>query len=156
MADVRTLALALPVIFALHVLEEAPRFVTWFNSRVTPPISQGTFLNVNAIAFVITLGVALALFASRGLLEGLVGAAWVSFLMLANGLFHLVATIAHGAYCPGVVTGVLLYLPFALLFTRAVARETRAPGLVLVAALAGAVPMVLHGYLIVFRGSRLF
>jgi hypothetical protein len=40
---------------------------------------------------------------------------------------------------------------------RTLAREAHLPALgVAVAALAGAIPMVLHGYLIVFRGSRLF
>jgi hypothetical protein len=157
MTDVRTLALALPVVFVLHVVEETPLFVTWFNSRVTPQISQGSFFTVNAIAFVITLGIALSLLASRAPLQGLLAVAWVSFLMLANGLFHLVATVAHASYCPGVITGVFLYLPLSLLFMRTLAREAHLPALgVAVAALAGAIPMVLHGYLIVFRGSRLF
>jgi Protein of unknown function with HXXEE motif len=157
MTDVRTLALAMPLVFVLHVVEEAPLFVSWFNSRVMPPISEGSFLAVNAIAFAITLGMALALSASRAPGPALAGAAWVSFLMLANGLFHFVATVAHGSYCPGVITGLFLYLPLSLLFLRAVARETHVPALVVaLVALAGALPMALHGYLIVFRGSRLF
>jgi hypothetical protein len=147
----------MPVVFVLHVLEEAPFFVAWINDRVTPPISERTFLTVNAVGLVITLGVALSLLASRERMTGLVAAAWVGFLMLANGLFHLVATVATRGYCPGVVTGVLLYLPLSLLFIRGVARETQVPAIVAVAAaLVGAVPMALHGYLIVFRGSRLF
>lgn len=157
MTQVRTLALCLPAAFVLHVVEEAPLFVTWFNSRVTPQISQSSFLTVNAIAFVITLGIAISISASRAPLQGLVGVAWVSFLMLANGLFHFVATVAHGSYCPGVITGVFLYLPLSLLFMRGVAHEAHVPALVVaVVALAGAMPMVLHGYFIVFRGSRLF
>lgn len=157
MTQVRTLAFSLPVVFVLHVVEEAPLFVAWFNGRVTPPISQSSFLTVNAIAFVITLGIAVAISASLAPLQGLVGVAWISFLMLANGLFHLVATVAHGSYCPGVVTGVFLYLPLSLLFMRRVAREAHVPALVVaVVALAGAMPMALHGYFIVFRGSRLF
>ena len=157
MTDIRTLAFTLPVVFILHVVEEAPLFVRWFNSRVTPQISQRSFLTVNAIAFVITLTLALCLVASRARLLSLLGVAWVGFLMLANGLFHLVATIAHGSYCPGVITSVLLYLPLSLLFMRSVARESQVPPIIVaVVALAGAVPMALHGYLIVFRGSRLF
>jgi hypothetical protein len=153
----RTLALALPVVFVLHVLEEAPGFVAWFNGLVTPRITQGTFLAVNATAFAITLAVALAIAASREPAPVLAGVAWVGFLMLANGLFHLVATVAHGRYCPGLVTGVLLYLPSSFLFLRAAVRETRLPPLLVAGlALAGATPMAIHGYLIVFRGSRLF
>ena len=63
----------------------------------------------------------------------------------------------HGRYCPGVVTGVLLYLPLSVLLLRAVTRESGLPrGAVAAATLAGAIPMLVHGYLIVFRGSRLF
>lgn len=131
--------------------------MTWFNARVTPPISQGSFLTVNAIAFVVTLGLAVSLLTSRAPLQGLLGVAWVSFLMLANGLFHLVATVAQADYCPGVITGVFLYLPLSFLFLTSLTRETHVPATgVAVAVLAGAVPMAVHGYLIVFRGSRLF
>jgi hypothetical protein len=131
--------------------------VTWFNARVTPPISQGSFLTVNAIAFVVTLGLAVSLLTSRAPLQGLLGVAWVSFLMLANGLFHLVATVAQADYCPGVITGVFLYLPLSFLFLTSLTRETHVPATgVAVAVLAGAIPMAVHGYLIVFRGSRLF
>jgi len=77
--------------------------------------------------------------------------------MLANGLFHIVGTVALGRYCPGVVTATLFYLPLSLLFLRAVVRELGVPlPLVGAVALLGGVPMYIHGYLIVFRGSRLF
>jgi hypothetical protein len=157
MTSLRFIALALPAVFVLHVVEEAPSFVAWFNDLVTPPITERMFLSVNATAFAITLAVALAVAASREPAAGLLGAAWVGFLMLANGLFHVVATVAHHRYCPGVVTGTLLYLPLSILFLRAASRELHIPGLVVAAvALAGGVPMYAHGYLIVFRGSRLF
>jgi hypothetical protein len=84
-------------------------------------------------------------------------AAWVGFLMLANGLFHLVATMVHGRYCPGVVTGTLIYLPYGVLLLRGIVRSGNlCPASVAACAALGAVPMLVHGYLIVFRGSRLF
>jgi hypothetical protein len=154
---VRRLSLALPIVFAVHVLEEAPSFVSWFNSLVSPPISERLFLSVNATAFVVSVVIAFLVAADRNPFAAVIAVAWVSFLMLANGLFHLVATVAHDRYCPGVVTGTLLYLPFGLLFMRSVVRELRVqPSVVIAAALVGATPMLLHGYLIVFRGSRLF
>ncbi len=157
MDSLRTMSLFLPVAFALHVAEEAPLFVGWFNARVTPQITLGSFVAVNAVAFLITVCVAAVPSVARGALEGLFAAAWVGFLMLANGLFHLVATIADGSYCPGVFTGTSIYLPLSILFIRAVAREAHVPlFMVAAAALAGGVPMGLHGYLIVFRGSRFF
>ena len=77
--------------------------------------------------------------------------------MLANGLFHIGATLALGRYCPGVITATLLYLPFSLLFFRAVVREQGVSPRVLAAVvvLCG-LPMYVHGYLIVFRGGRFF
>lgn len=151
------MALALPVVFILHVIEEAPQFVSWFNSLVTPTITQSTFLSVNAVGLVITLIVAAVVSIAHGPVSGLIGAAWVGFLMLANGLFHIVGTVALGRYCPGVVTATLFYLPLSLLFLRAVVCELGVPlPLVGAVALLGGVPMYIHGYLIVFRGSRLF
>ncbi|HUP62634.1 MAG TPA: HXXEE domain-containing protein [Thermoanaerobaculia bacterium] len=153
----RTLTLALPVVFVLHVLEEAPLFVSWFNRHVTPGISQPLFLAMNGWALGITLVVVGLLLAGPNPVSGVVAVAWVALLMLANGTFHLVATIVHGEYCPGVVTGTLIYLPMAIAFMRAVSRELHVPVSVIAAsALVGSLPMAVHGYLIVFRGSRLF
>jgi hypothetical protein len=84
-------------------------------------------------------------------------AAWVGFLMLANGMLHIVGTIAHARYCPGVVTGTLLYLPYGVLLLRRIVRDLQvSPVAVLGVAALGAMPMLVHGYLIVFRASRLF
>lgn len=151
------MAFALPVVFILHVIEEAPQFVSWFNSLVTPAITQSTFLSVNVVALLITLIVAAVVHIAHGPVSGFIGAAWVGFLMLANGLFHIVATVALGRYCPGVVTATIFYLPLSFLFLRAVVRELGVPLPVVGAvALLGGIPMYIHGYLIVFRGSRLF
>jgi hypothetical protein len=153
----RKLVLIAPLVFLLHVAEEAPSFVAWFNAVVSRGITQDAFLAVNAAALVITALVALAVASSPGRASGLALAAWTGFLVLANGLFHLVATVAHGRYCPGVVTGTLLYLPYALLLLRQIARDLGLrPATVASSAALGAVPMLVHGYLIVFRGSRLF
>lgn len=151
------LAAALPVVFILHVAEEAPSFVPWFNSLVARHISQRSFLAVNVVGLVITLVVAFLVATARDRVSVLVGIAWVGFLMLANGIFHVVATVVHGRYCPGVVTALLLYLPLSLLVMRAAAREVAlSPWAVLAVAVLGGVPMYVHGYLIVFQGSRLF
>ena len=154
---IRILAIALPIVFAIHVAEEAPRFVAWFNSLVTPGITQRLFLSVNATALLITLAIASLATTSRDTGVCIVAVAWVGFLMLANGVLHLVGTLVHLRYSPGVITGSLLYLPLSILFMKAVVRECAIPWrTVLLAALVGGVPMYIHGYLIVFRGSRFF
>ena len=76
---------------------------------------------------------------------------------LPRGCDVLVATFAHARYCPGAVTGLLLYLPYGILLLRRVVRDLGLqPIVVLATAALGAVPMLVHGYLIVFRASRLF
>jgi hypothetical protein len=77
--------------------------------------------------------------------------------MLANGIFHVAAAIVDGAYAPGVVTALLLYLPVSALIIAAAAREqAMRPGTVAAVALIGGIPMFIHGWLIVFEGGRLF
>jgi len=77
--------------------------------------------------------------------------------MPVNGLFHLTATLVHGMYSPGVVTAVVLFWPYFAWFVWLVIKRTKIPRLAVAAAiLAGATPLAVHGYLIVFEGSRLF
>ena len=151
----RFVALAL-VIFPLHVIEEGDGFVAWFNALAQPPITLELFLAVNAAAFAISaLVVALAAFGdSRGSLLAAIG--WFGFLFFANAIFHIIGTLAHGRYAPGTVTAVLLYLPFFLRFAWLAARAGLPPALIAAVTALGALPMLVHGYLIVFEGGRLF
>jgi hypothetical protein len=68
---------------------------------------------------------------------------WVVFLFFAalfgpavfcNALFHAGATVASRRYCPGVVTGLVAYLPLAALLAILAVRD----GLIAPAALGGA------------------
>lgn len=154
---IRWTALLAPVVFSVHVAEEAPGFVEWFNSLVTPGISQSLFLSVNATAFIITIILAVMLAATQVRVVATLMLAWLGFLMLANAVFHLVATVVHARYCPGVVTATILYLPYFAWFFWVVVRHLRIRVLeAIVSAFVGSVPMAIHGYLIVFRGDRLF
>jgi hypothetical protein len=153
----RRLVLIAPLLFVVHVAEEAPGFVEWFNSLVPRGITLRLFLTVNGVALAITLVVVLFAAASPGVASALTLTAWIGFLMLANGLFHVVGTLAHLRYCPGVITGSLLYLPYGALLLRQIVRDRLLPLPVALGATAlGATPMLIHGYLIIFRASRLF
>lgn len=153
----RTLAIALPAFFVLHVLEEAPTFVAWFNAHAEPDISTPLFLAVNVGGLLITLLVSALAINARGRATALVATAWVGFLMLANCLLHLTATIVDRAYAPGVVTSLLFYLPFSALWIAAVSREFALSLVTVVAvALLGGTLMYIHGWLLIFEGSRLF
>lgn len=146
-----------PLIFAAHFLEEAPGFVAWFNAHVPRGIDQDLFWTVNFAALIITLVVvAIEWLAPSGFAAGMV-VLWVGFLMLANAFLHIVASIADGAYMPGLVTAVVLYLPFSAWILKRVL-DSRRLGVTQVVAITivGMIPMLAHGYLIVFRASRLF
>ena len=151
------LLLLAPPIFVLHFVEEAPRFVEWFNAHVRRGITTELFWSVNLSGLMITVIVAGAAWLMPAALSQVAAAAWLGFLMFANGIFHLIATLVDGAYAPGAVTAALLYLPYFFWVMAAIQRRRRVRSEVLFAAvILGAVPMLIHGYRIVFLGDRLF
>lgn len=146
-----------PLLFIAHWLEELPGFVDWFNAHATPGITQDSFSGVNATALLITVLVTLACWATRSAASVLLAVAWLSLLMLTNAIFHITGAIVDRAYVPGLVTAIVLYLPyFAWVATQVVRGRLVAPGVVAAAAVLGGIPMAVHGYRILFLGSRLF
>ncbi len=146
-----------PLIFVCHVIEEAPGFVAWFNAHVERGITTDLFMSVNIAGGLITLLVVGMVWSMPSPPSLLIGVAWLSFLMFANGLFHIVATLVDGAYCPGAVTAALLYLPyFGWVIAILVRHRLLGWQSILLAMIIGAIPMLIHGYRIVFLGSRLF
>ena len=150
-------ALLAPAIFVVHACEEAPGFVAWFNHLVPGGISQELFLTVNMTAFAITLLIALLTAGIGGRALLLLAVAWLSFLMFANAVFHLTGTVVHRQYAPGTVSATVLYLPYFGWFVSLIRSRcsVSAISLASITVLAG-LPMYVHGYLIVFAGSRLF
>jgi hypothetical protein len=146
-----------PVIFVCHFLEESPQFVPWFNAHVAQGITPGLFWRVNLTALAITLFVVVVEWLSQSAASLIFAVAWFGFLMFANAIFHIGGALVDERYVPGLVTAVLLYLPYySWLFVRgAKSKRVGVPGLI-VATIIGAIPMLAHGYLILFRGSRLF
>jgi hypothetical protein len=152
----RPLLAALPI-FILHVIEEAPGFVAWFNAHVPRGINQDMFWMVNLVAFSITVAVIAAEWLAPSTVTAMIVVAWFGFLMAANAILHIVGAIADHGYVPGLVSATALYLPFHGWVAHAVVRARRLSALyVAVITLVAAVPMLAHGYLIIFRQSRLF
>lgn len=146
-----------PLLLVCHFVEESPDFVDWFNSHVARGITQESFWMVNVTGLVITLAVVAVEWVSRSTGSLLLASAWLGFLMFANALFHIIAGVVDRRYVPGLVTASVLYLPYFVWFTVAAVRSRRAPaGWIFTCAAVGALPMFVHGYLILFRGSRLF
>jgi hypothetical protein len=150
------MAVLAPVIFVIHVAEERSGFVAWFNQHVARGITPDLFWTVNLAGLAITVALTAVLWMSptRGSALAMLG--WLSLLFAANGIFHVAAAVLDGRYAPGAISAALLYLPFYIVYARATVRLTNAPASAAVVAVLGATPMLLHGYLILFRGSRLF
>jgi uncharacterized membrane protein HdeD (DUF308 family) len=152
----RALLLA-PFIFVCHFLEESPTFVEWFNSRVARGITPESFWRVNISALAITLMVVGIEWLSRSAFSLTLVIAWLGFLMFANAIFHVAGGLVDKQYVPGLVTAVLLYIPYySWLFMKVIKSKRVNLAVLFVAAVFCSIPMLLHGYLIVFRGSHLF
>ncbi len=146
-----------PFVFVAHFLEESPGFVPWFNAHVARGITADLFWTVNATALVITLLVILLFWSTESPAAMVLMVAWLSFLMLTNAVFHVTGAIVDRGYVPGLATAILLYLPYCGWIAGQVVRDRRvAPGLLAAAAVVGAIPMAVHGYRILFLGTRLF
>jgi hypothetical protein len=152
----RALLLA-PVIFVCHFLEESPTFVEWFNSRVARDITSALFWQVNISGLVITVTVVAIERFLRCAASMTLAIGWFALLMFANAVFHIAGGIVEGRYVPGLATAAVLYVPFYLwLFVKAVKSERVSAWILFGSALLGSIPMLVHGYLILFRGDRLF
>lgn len=107
-----------PVLFWAHIMEEAPGFMRWYNSVVTPPGSESGFIAANVQPLVITTVLAVAAAWIRRKEPAFLLLVWLSYFMFANTIFHVTATLALRRYCPGLITALALYLPFYLWYTR--------------------------------------
>ncbi|MFM2484479.1 HXXEE domain-containing protein [Celerinatantimonas yamalensis] len=119
--NVAQLSLLLAIAAMLHVIEEfvfPGRFIQWYNLFM-PAKTKGR--DPSFLVFINTLMMFLLLFAMHlGNTNG--GASlWVgiAIFLVINGLFHLYGVIKLYRYSPGVVTGLLLYIPLAIVGMKA-------------------------------------
>lgn len=105
-----------PVLFLVHILEEVPGFLHWLNSVRSPAVPESGYLAGNLPYLLITTVLAVAAASYRRKGPALVLLVWLSYVMFANTLFHVTATVALRRYCPGLITAVALYLPYFFWF----------------------------------------
>ena len=115
-ADILWIAL---VCYLIHMMEETIYgWLSWTQRVLGLAATWPEFVVVNA--FVAVLGIACACIGWRRPWAALVFPA----LMLTNGLvFHLGAALISGTFSPGMITGMVLFVPVGLLCYRAAALD---------------------------------
>jgi hypothetical protein len=117
-----------PVFFTLHNLEEAPFMEGWSQRlplKIHPTVSTRQF--VIAVTILTLAGFLLTYFGVEVLADrtGYLIVLGIQTILLFNAFVpHIAATIRFRMYSPGVVTAILLTLPFSFyLFRRALAEN---------------------------------
>lgn len=111
----RDVVLLFPAAAALHVFEEWPGFPRWARRFASTGYSDRAYLVTHAFAVGGALALAFLLrFFSPPWLLFLFFALWFLPGVFCNAFFHAGASLLSRTYCPGVVTGLLVYLPFSL------------------------------------------
>lgn len=108
-----SIAWLFPLTYVLHLCEEywgGEGFPSWISRIAGVSFTKHEFLLLNSIAIVMmTVGAALIYKHSwRWLLTALGG------IVLLNGLLHLVFSILTWSYSPGLISGVLCWMPLGL------------------------------------------
>jgi len=114
-----------PLLFALHNAEEAPRMATWVRRvtpRFMPPITAFQFAVAVALLTLLVLLLTLAAARALPLRLGVLLMAGVQAIIFVNALTHVGSALWYRGYTPGLATAVLLTVPFSLyLFHRLLA-----------------------------------
>src|SRR5258705_4472400 len=109
---------SLAIAAAIHISEEFAfpgGFKTWYltyKPEIARSISNRFLVFINALLMVFSISVALAMYFSKG--NGM--AAWLTLaaLLFSNAIFHVIGAVRTRRYSPGMISGIVLYLPLAL------------------------------------------
>src|ERR1700754_4536117 len=109
------LAIILPACIMLHVTEEflfPGGFIEWYQELVP---SKTAGIRPGYLVWINTLMIGVCVIPAAGAAAGTNFIAWyaVAAIAGANAIFHIAGVVKLKKYSPGVVTGVLLYLPLA-------------------------------------------
>ena len=121
--------LLFPLTYALHVGEEywgGESFWRWMSRVSGASLSEAEFVAINAVGLVVVTVVAVAA-ASSARAAGFAVPA-LGTIVAVNGSLHLVASLLTGSYSPGVVSGLLLWLPLGVHALRRAWREQASAG----------------------------
>jgi hypothetical protein len=103
----------MPAAYTAHLLEEwFGGFPEWVGTVVGSPLPRPAFVAINAVAFVVL--VAAVRETTRREESGWMAIA-IAAVIGVNGLGHILGSLATRSYSPGLITGVVFYLPLAKL-----------------------------------------
>jgi Protein of unknown function with HXXEE motif len=112
--------------YVAHLAEEfwgGPGFPAWFAQVAGAPLPVVAFVAINAVAF--TLLVVGSAIAVRREQQGWIAIA-IATVVSVNALLHLAGSVVTRSYSPGLITGIVLYLPLGqLVLIRAVHQVDR-------------------------------
>lgn len=103
------LAWLLVVAYAAHIVEEwVGGFPEWLAVVAGAPLPGDAFLVMNAVALLVVIAATRA--ATRNEARGWLAIA-VAAVLFVNALLHVLGSAVTGTYSPGLVTGMILYVP---------------------------------------------
>ncbi|MEP7014969.1 MAG: HXXEE domain-containing protein [Verrucomicrobiota bacterium] len=115
---ITVLAWSLTAAAGVHIFEEfvfPGGFKQWWSAyqpEVAASVSNRWLVIINAVLLLFSASVALAVQAPRG--NGV--AAWLALaaLLFCNALFHIIGSFRSWRYSPGMISGILLYIPLTI------------------------------------------
>ena len=110
--DAALLWLFVPAYLA-HLAEEVfAGFPEWIRLIVGRPLPMTAFIAINAVALVLlVIGIRIAI---RRESAGWMAVA-IAAVVALNALLHLFGSLVTGTYSPGLITGIVVYVPLGLL-----------------------------------------
>ncbi|HKR60887.1 MAG TPA: HXXEE domain-containing protein [Pyrinomonadaceae bacterium] len=136
------LAWSLAIAASVHIFEEfvfPGGFKAWwcaYKPGIAPSVSNNFLIVINAILIAFSILVAVAVQVPKG--NGI--AAWLTLaaLLFSNAIFHIIGAVQTKRYSPGMISGIVLYIPLAVYgFIHFLANGQASIGTALIALLLG-------------------
>lgn len=146
-------AFLFPVSYIAHAAEEyccGDTFPVWISRLASVHFTATAFLWLNGIALALMFAAAwLATYAVRMRLL----LATLATIVVINGAAHAIGSLATASYSPGVVTGVLVWLPLGVAALRHAGRQLTRRSFAMGVALGVAAHAVVSGIVLTLQSS---
>ena len=113
-----------PIVYTLHVLEELPRFTAWAQRYANSRFTMRDYLVIHVSGILVAFAAPVII---RWSSNRAVTFIFFTFIFTPavcfNVVFHTGATVAFGAYSPGLITALTLYPSIFYLVSRRAFRE---------------------------------